>query len=437
MPKDLFKPHDIVDARDPEARPTLMQGAVEGHVLVKNTKDTLPLKKPRLLSLYGYSATTPDLYAPISDSVYAAAWVVGAEPIDAIDVVSGFIQAPNPDFPVIGRNGSMLSGGGSGATAPANFMSPFEALRQRTYAEGTAVFNDFVSEKPSVHPESDACLVFANAWATEGHDRPALQDNYTDTLIKSVADQCSKTVVIFQNAGARLVDGFVDHPNVTAIIFSHLPGQDIGPALVSLLYGDSNFSGKLPYTVAKKESDYGHLLGPDVPEGKYAKYPQSNFTEGVYTDYKHFDQHNITPRYEFGFGLSYTNFSVTNLNLELVHGARVDEYPAGQIIQGGHADLFDNVYLATAQISNTGKVAGAQVVQLYVGIPNGPVRQLRGFAKHHLAPGQNVTVTLPLTRRDLSTWNTEKQAWHLQRGEYSIHVGTSSRDLPLKASITF
>lgn len=435
MPKDLFKPHDVVDARDPEARPVLFNGAVEGHVLVKHTKNTLPLKKPRLLSIFGYASKTPDLYAPLKDVILGQSWISGAEPINAMDVVEGYISAPDPKFPVIGKNGTMLSGGGSGATAPANFISPFEALRQRTYADGTAIFNDFLSANADVHPASDACLVFGNAWSTEGHDRPFLQDNYTDTLIKSVADQCNKTIVIFQNAGPRLVDEFVDHPNVTAIIFAHLPGQDIGPSIVSLLYGESNFSGKLPYTVGKKESDYGELLNPTSPEGKYKDYPQSNFTEGVYTDYKYFEKHNTTPRYEFGFGLSYTTFSITNLQIKPLPGARTDEYPAGAVVTGGQADLFDDLYYVTAEVTNTGKAAGAEVVQLYAGIPNGPGKQLRGFEKRHLAPGEKVTVTLALNRRDLSTWNTEKQKWQLQRGEYDVFVGNSSKQLPLKGKI--
>jgi beta-glucosidase len=98
---------------------------------------------------------------------------------------------------------------------------------------------------------TDACLVFINAYATEALDRIGTHDDYSDTLVKNVASQCSNTIVVIHNAGVRLVDQFVDHPNVTAIIYGHLPGQDSGRAIVSLLYGDENFSSKLPYTVAR------------------------------------------------------------------------------------------------------------------------------------------------------------------------------------------
>lgn len=104
----------------------------------------------------------------------------------------------------------------------------------------------------------------------------------------------------------------MNNDNVAAIVFAHLPSQDSGRALVSLLYGDENFSGKLPYTVAKDKSDYCsfHHTGAVTP---YGLSPQSDFDEGVLTDYRYFDAHDITPRYEFGFGLSYTSFSFSGL----------------------------------------------------------------------------------------------------------------------------
>lgn len=119
------------------------------------------------------------------------------------------------------------------------------------------------------------------AYATEGWDRRGLHDDYSDSIILNVASKCNNTMVVIQNAGIRLVDTFYNHPNITAIVYAHLPGQDAGRALASLFYGDTSFSGKLPYTVAKNESDYGALLAPSQPEGIDWLFPQSNFTEGV------------------------------------------------------------------------------------------------------------------------------------------------------------
>ena len=434
MPQYIDMPHKIVDARDPAARQILLDGAMEGHVLVKNTKDTLPLKTPKLLSIFGYSAKSPDVYAPVGSTGGALfTWKYGAEPVSGEEVWARFSGKQFGES-TVGVNGTMISGGGSSGTTPGILVSPFEALKMRAYYNDVAVLHDLTSQNPVVNPASDACLVFGNAWASESYDRPALRDDYTDDLIKSVADQCSKTIVVLHNAGIRLVDEFVDHPNVTAIIFAHLPGQYSGPALLSLLFGESNFSGKLPYTVAKNKSDYGSLLGPTEHSGNYSKFPQSDFEEGVYIDYRDFDAHGKSPRYEFGFGLSYTTFNFTNLTVEGVPNANTGEWPTGNISMGGQVDLWDPIINVTATVGNTGGVVGAEVAQLYLGIPNAPKKQLRGFEKLTLAPDNSTTAVFELTRRDLSIWSTEAQKWQLQRGEYKVYVGNSSRDLPLSTT---
>ncbi|POR32601.1 Beta-glucosidase [Tolypocladium paradoxum] len=436
MPKDVTQPHVAVDGRDPSALPVLLQGAVEGHVLVKNTKNTLPLRSPRMLSLFGYSAKSPDLFAPAPGPLNSYIWSVGTESGNITEVLLGSVSpGQNISHPAIGRNGTLIGGCGSGATTPAVFTSPFESLKVRAARDDTPLFHDFVSPEPVVDALTDTCIVFGNAWACEGYDRPALHDEYTDTLIKSVAAQCSKTVVVFHNAGIRLVDGFVDHPNVTAIIFAHLPGRDSGDAVVSLLYGESNPSGKLPYTVAKRESDYGHALEPDLPEGQYENFPQSDFSEGVFHDYKYFDKHNIEPRYEFGFGLSYTTFALSNINIQLTPGANTGEYPSGAVAAGGQSDLWDVIATVGVNVRNTGALVGAEVVQLYVGIPGGPAKQLRGYEKIVLQRGDLGTVVFKLTRRDLSDWDTAAQKWRLQRGQYNVYIGNSSRNLPLQGLV--
>lgn len=438
MPRRVTAPHTIVDARDPAAKSTILEGAIEGHVLVKNTKDTLPLAKPRMLSLFGYSAKSPDLFAPANGAL-SNSWIIGAEPAKADDIFSG---SRDKDYDAIAINGTMIHGGGSGATTPANFLSPFEALKMRSYADDTALFHDFRTADPAVVPVSDACIVFGNAWAAEGYDRPSLRDDYTDNLIISVADQCNKTIVVLHNAGVRLVDTFIDHPNVTAVIFAHLPGQDSGPAFVSLRYGESNNWGKLPYTVPRNESDYGDagLLGPKPQDGKFERFPQSDFEEGVYIDYRRFDREDISPRYEFGFGLSYTSFEFGDISSSLIDNATTAEFPTGAVISGGQSDLWDELVRVSATVRNTGDVAGAEVAQLYVGIPstNGtdvPKRQLRGFEKLTLDAGASAEVEFLVTRRDLSVWDVTAQRWRLQEGEYKFWVGSSSRKLPLNATV--
>ncbi|KAH6985194.1 glycoside hydrolase superfamily [Ilyonectria destructans] len=432
---NLALPHPIVEARRSEDKPTLMQSALEGHVLVRNINNALPLRKPKLLSILGYSAKASD--TNMVGNPGPSAWNVAWQSTNAGEIMAALnsvLMGTLKGISQIASNGTIVSGGGSGATSLATFFSPFHALTSQAEKDDTQLFWDFTNSNPEVVGVSDACLVFGNAYATEAFDRNGLRDDYTDGLILNVAKKCSNTIVILHNAGTRLVDQWIDHPNITAVIFAHLPGQDTGKALVSLLYGHVNFSGKLPYTVAKNETDYGALLSPSQPEGQFVNFPQSNFVEGVYVDYRHFDREDIEPRFEFGFGLSYTTFSYSNLEIRNIKHNPA-HLPSGKVIEGGQSDLWDVLAVVTAEVKNIGRVSGAEAAQLYVGIPGAPVKQLRGFDKYTIAPGRSVTVTFNLTRRDLSRWDTVAQKWRLQTGTYQIHVGASSRKLPLKGTL--
>ncbi|PSR80969.1 beta-glucosidase M [Coniella lustricola] len=429
IPYDVSAPHEKVIGWDKSYKDIVYQGALEGHVLVKNANNALPLQSPQLISLYGYSAKTPDSFYVGNGEWNEGDYSLGE---NATYTAANSVEEGTG----IAVNGTIISGGGSGANMPMYISSPFEALTARAQEDYTGLYWDFESTDPEVDPTSDACIVDVNAFASEGWDRPNLHDDYTDSIILNVAAKCANTIVVFQNAGARLVDTFIDHPNVTALIFAHVPGQDSGKALVSLLYGDENFSGKMPYSIPKNESDYAGLDAPSLPEGEFAYFPQSNFSEGVYIDYRAFDAKNITPRYEFGFGLSYTTFAFSGLNVALNGSVSTASYPTGQIVEGGQEDLWDVVATVTASITNTGSVKGAEVAQLYVGIPGGPVKQLRGFEKPVLEVNGTASLTFPLTRRDLSSWDTVAQKWELQQGSYPLYVGSSSRDLPLTGTLT-
>ena len=436
LPSDLTKPYMPVNAKDPAAKSTLLDGAVEGHVLVKNLRAALPLNKPELLSIFGYDASAPNQNDPgifysfgfesAQSIIYSAAAAIGLD----LGSASPLGQSA--------MNGTLLLGGGSGANSPSYISAPLDALQQQAYEDDTSVFYDTSSLTPSVDPTSDACLVFINSFATEGTDRTGLHDDASDGLVLSVASACNNTIVVIHNAGVRLVDQFADHPNVTAIIFAHLPGQDSGRAVAALLHGKVSFSGKLPYTVPMNESDYGPLEKPDLPVAPYSLFfPQSNFTEGLYIDYRRFDAFNVTPRYEFGFGLSYTNFSYSDLVITKIETANDGPLPTGPIIPGGRADLWDVLASVDAQISNTGPVNGQEVIQLYVQIPYAetPIRQLRGFVKESIDAGGASSVHFDLMRRDLSVWDASVQEWRLASGTCHIYVGASSRDIRLNGTL--
>jgi beta-glucosidase len=413
MPSSISGAHQAVIATSQAAKSVLLQSAIEGHVLVKNQNNVLPLKSPKLISVFGY-----DAYSPMSYTLATS------------------FSFPTGTRSDLYQNGTLYTGGGSGANSPAYIDSPIEAIQRRAYQDGASVLWDFTSEKPTVDYVSDVCLVFINAFATEGADREALSDAHSDSIVTNVANSCANTIVVVHSAGIRTIESWENHANVTGIIFAHLPGQDTGRALVDILYGDANPSGRLPYTVAKKESDYGSLLEPSEPEGNYEYFPQSDFSEGVYIDYRAFDKNGIEPQYAFGYGLSYTTFGYSNLKVSKT-SASLTLYPAqASILPGGNPRLFDPLVKVSATVKNTGSVDGQEVAQLYVGIPNGPVRQLRGFEKVLIKSGGSTTVTFSLTRRDLSTWDTDAQQWLLQRGTYQIYVGRNSRDLPLTATLT-
>lgn len=410
MPSDITAPHQKVVGKSADSKDVLLQGAIEGHVLVKNTNKALPLKAPGLISVFGYDAPAPDyleVSLPYSTTV--------------------------PEF----INSTQYVGGGSGANSAAYLDAPIDAIQRQAYEDNSSVMWDFTSQDPDVDTTSDVCLVFVNDYSTEGADRAGLTNDYSDTLITNVASKCANTMVIIHNAGIRVVDTWIENDNITAVIFAHLPGQDTGRALTDILYGRANPSGRLPYTVAKQASDYGAILSPAEPEGKYWLFPQSDFSEGQFIDYRAFDKAGIEPRFEFGFGLSYTTFSYSGLQVKKAGGVSTSKYPpSAKIVEGGNPRLWDDLVTVKATIKNTGGVDGDEVPQLYVGIPGGPVRQLRGFDKVSVGKGKSKTVSFSLTRRDLSSWDVGAQQWALQSGKYSVYVGSSSRTLPLKSEFT-
>jgi beta-glucosidase len=148
--------------------------------------------------------------------------------------------------------------------------------------------------------------------------------------------------------------------------------------------------------------------------------------------------HNITPRYEFGYGLTYSKFDYSSLSIGLSGSTRSNAStlsylpPLSKIEPGGMLSLYMNVASVDCQISNSGQVEAAEVVQLYVGIPNSPERQLRGFRKRLLQPGKTERFHFDLTRRDISIWSVVEQNWVLQKGDYQIYVGASVLDIRLK-----
>ncbi|PSK37432.1 Beta-glucosidase 1 [Elsinoe australis] len=441
IPTNLSLPHAFTNARDPASKDHLLQEAIEGHVLVKNVNNALPLNRPASLSVFGWDARAPhNSNHPLTGF---GKWALGFESID-INEDQGLTVFPvlnRTTGPLaIARNGTLIAGGGSGSVTPPYISAPLDAIMDQAREDTTWVQFDTENINPTVNQGSSACLVFINHYAAEAFDMPNLADTDSDRLVTNVASKCNNTMVIIHNAGIRLVDPWFENPNITAVIYGHLPGQDSGRALVELLYGRQSFSGRLPYTVARRESDYGALLSPDFPSATSDYYLQSNFTEGVYIDYKSFIARNVTPRFPFGFGLTYTTFEYADLTVDV--GAQgLSELPEDMNVteQGGHPSLWETVVTVRATVRNTGNTTAAEVAQLYLGIPaeDAPPKQLRGFAKETIEPGQSAEVEFPLLRRDVSYWDVVRQEWAVVLDqEYTVCVGKDVSKCELTGSFT-
>ncbi|KAI0440879.1 family 3 glycoside hydrolase [Xylaria telfairii] len=422
--KNLTQPHEQVDARIPESKEIVMEGAIAGHVLVKNN-NVLPFNKnPVMLSVFGYDATVPA--TKNTDILFQLGYTSSGEMAQAV-------LGTERHFDQAAKGGTIVTGGRAGANGPSYITDPLSSIQHRARADGTWVNWDLTSFDPDVNGASDACLVFINAIATEGWDREGLRDDFSDGLVLNVASKCSNTMVIVHAAGIRLVDQWIEHPNVTAAIMAHLPGQDSGEALVKLLYGEAGFSGKLPYTLARNESDYSvykpcGLISPNDTD------PQCDYTEGVDVDYRNFDAKNITPRYEFGFGLSYTQFQYSSISIKPL--LEISKIAGEKYASSLDSDLWEVIVTIEVRVTNIGSVEGAEVAQLYLGIPNSPQKQLRGFEKTSLlTPNESTTMHFDLTRRDFSVWDVVAQAWTVQTGNYTVQVGASSRDIRLTGNI--
>jgi beta-glucosidase len=265
----------------------------------------------------------------------------------------------------------------------------------------------------------------------EGHagDRNNLDPWHNgNELVKSVAAVNKNVIVVVHSVGPITLETILAQPSVKAIVWAGLPGQESGNALVDVIYGSTSPSGKLPYTIAKKASDYGAGWNNALND---------DFVEDLFIDYRHFDKNDIAPRYEFGYGLSYTTFNYTELGVSVSATAGPSN---GAIVPGGPAELFESVGTVSIVVQNTGKVAGAEVAQLYLGLPDSapstPPKQLRGFQKLNIQPGKKGTATFELTRRDLSYWDVQSQKWVVPAGAFTVYVGSSSRDIREQGKFT-
>lgn len=325
---------------------------------------------------------------------------------------------PSQKIAVIGHMAKKIryQGAGSSLINPTKITNVLEAFDSRkieySFYEGCrpdgTTTDTLIAEAAEGARNSDVAVVFAGLteiYESEGFDRETLDmPEGHNRMIMEVAKANPNTVVVLF-AGSVILMPWLDH--VKAVLHMHLPGQAGGEAAADLLLGDVNPSGKLQETYPLKYED--------VPSaGIFEKGgDQAQYREGIYVGYRYFDKSKKDICFPFGFGLSYTTFEYSDLQIEKKN---------------------DNV-VVNVSIKNTGKMAGAEVVQLYVSCMQEGVhraeKELKGFEKVFLNRGESKRISFTLDKRAFAYYDANSRDWQVQKGKYNIQIGASSRDIRL------
>jgi beta-glucosidase len=382
----IFK---VVDERkpevvfNPEAHHALArQVAGESMVLLKNEDNILPLKRSSKIALIGALAKEPRYQGSGSSQI---------NPTRLEDISEELTCS-------------------AGANAQIAYAKGYEL-------NGDATNEALVQEAVSQAAQSDVAIVFAGLptrYESEGFDRKHLciPDNQV-ALIEAIAAKQPNVVVVLSN-GAPIEMPWLG--SVKAVLEAYLGGQALGGAIADLLFGDVNPSGKLAETFPEQLSDNpSYLFFPG--EGDKVEY-----REGLFVGYRYYDKKKLRPLFPFGYGLSYTTFEYSDLAVN-------------------KKQLTDQETLTvTMKVRNTGSVKGKEVIQLYVRDVQGsvirPDKELKGFDKVELAPGEQKTVTFTLDKRSFAYYDTDIHDWVVESGEFDILLGKSSQHIMLKESVT-
>jgi beta-glucosidase len=361
---------------NPRSREVAREEAREGMVLLKNDSNLLPLDKTKIKTIA--------------------------------------VLGPDADPAVIG-------GGGSSQTQPFTSTSFLAGIRAYL-GNGVRVLTP-LHAKPILPAEfqssitaADAvvlCVGFSPDTEGEGADRTFALPPGQDDLIREIASLNKKVIVVITAGGNIDMSGWIDR--VPVVLQAWYPGQEGGAALADILFGEYSPSGKLPVSFERRWQD-----NPTF----HSYYPQTDkrvaYSEGIFLGYRYYDRSKTKPLFPFGFGLSYTRFQYSDLQISPSESSSADSVVVS----------FD--------VQNVGHRAGAEVAELYVGdshssVPR-PIKELKGFAKVVLQPGQDKKVSLTLNRRSFAYYDVKQKQWTAEPGPFSILVGSSSAQIELKGS---
>lgn len=319
-------------------------------------------------------------------------------------------------------------GGGSSHINPTKLENIYKEIEKKagseasvTYAQGYHRDQDtldeaLIEEAKEAAREATHVLLFAglpDRYESEGYDRVHLRIPENQLrLIEAIAEVNDNIIVVLSN-GAPIEMPWLG--KVKAVLECYLGGQAMGSAIADIVFGDANPSGKLAETFPLKLSDNpSYLFFPG--DGDRVEY-----REGIYVGYRYYDTKFIEPLFPFGYGLSYTKFEYRDLAV------------SSQKIQD------NDTLTVTVKVMNTGAVAGKEIVQLYVKDVDSSIRrpekELKGFEKVELQPGEEKTVSFTLNKRSFAYYNTELADWHVESGEFELQVGSSSRDILLAETV--
>jgi beta-glucosidase len=405
-----FKKYQYSDKPDLVAHAAVSrQAATEGMVLLKNNNQTLPFAK-----------TVHKIAAFGNSSFDLIAGGTGSGDVNKAYIISIAQGLKKADY-TLDKNLENLY---------LNYLVDYKAKQPKPKNAGAGrpqipeleLSRDQIIEHAN---NADIAIITIGKNAGEGADRN-LENNYNlmpaeKELIKQVSaafKSLGKKTVVVLNLGG-VIDMAEWKDDVDAILLAWQPGQEGGYAIADILSGKVNPSGKLVITFPEKYSD--------VPSSRsfpksWADQPDSLvYQESIYVGYRYYDTYKIKPAYEFGYGLSYTQFSFDNLKLS--------------------STKFNKQITATITVKNSGSVAGKEVVQLYISAPaksiDKPTKELKAFAKTNLLqPGESQTLKFSINAEDLASYIPSKAAWIAEAGEYLVHMGVSSRNIIARKTFT-
>jgi beta-glucosidase len=382
--------------------------AADGFVLLKNERNTLPLKPGSVkVALFGNSSYRTITGGTGSGDVHKAYGISIADGLGKNYLLNKNLQQQYHDY---------LADADTKIKKPVMMFMPTELPAEKIIT---------ADEAAELANNSDVAILTIGRTSGEFVDRKLENDFYLTATekanLKMVSDAFhakNKSLVVLLNIGG-IIEMKSWQDMADAILLVWQPGQEAGNAVKDAISGVVNPAGKLATTFPVDFTDVPSSKGfPGTP----AEMPTAiKYTEGIYVGYRYFEKNNVPVAYPFGFGLSYTDFSYSNIKIS--------------------SNAFANELTVTAEITNTGKIAGREVVEMYLTAPaeklDKPVKELKGFAKTELLqPGKKQTVTFIINKMSLASFDEVQSAWVAEKGLYKVQIGSSSANIKLNASFS-